>query len=53
MDRTPEFNVIATDRQYLKAFFKQHHPDLVVLAACGPSGWSSDLCQELVLRTLV
>ncbi|MEZ6093185.1 MAG: hypothetical protein R3C03_02955 [Pirellulaceae bacterium] len=52
-DRTPEFNAVATDRHYLKAFFKQHHPDLVVMEACGPSGWISDLCQELGLRTLV
>jgi len=33
--------------------FKNHEIDLVVMEACGPSGWISDLCQELGLKTFV
>ena len=33
--------------------FRNNKIDLVVMEACGPSGWISDLCQELGLNTLV
>lgn len=44
---------VATTRQYLTAVLKNNVIDLVVMEACGPSGWISDLCQELGLETLV
>ena len=36
-----------TDRSYFHSVFKSQQPDLIVVEACGPSGWVSDLCQEL------
>ena len=47
------FQAIATTRPYLTAVFTHHKIDLVVMEACGPSGWISDLCQECGLKTLV
>ena len=47
------FQAAATTRGYLKAVFKNHKIDLVVMEACGPSGWINDLCLELGLKTLV
>ena len=47
------FQAAATTRGYLKAVFKNHKIDLVVMEACGPSGWINDLCQELGLKTLI
>ena len=47
------FQTIATTRPYLTAVFTHHKIDLVVMEACGPSGWISDLCQECGLKTLV
>jgi len=47
------FQTVATTRDYLTAVFKNHEIDLVVMEACGPSGWICDLCQELGLKTLV
>ena len=43
----------ATTRAYLTTVLKTHQVDLVVMEACGPSGWVSDLCQEHGLKTLV
>jgi transposase len=43
----------ATDREYLTTVFKHHKIDLVVMEACGPSGWIHDLAQSLDLKTLV
>lgn len=42
-----------TDRQYFKSVLTSRKPDLVVVEACGPSGWVSDLCGELGLRITV
>ena len=42
----------ATTRSYLTTVFRNHQIDLVVMEACGPSGWICDLCQELGLETL-
>ena len=39
-----------TERNYFKSVLKSKQPDLVVVEACGPSGWVSDLCQELNLK---
>jgi transposase len=43
----------ATTRSYLTTVFRNNKIDLVVMEACGPSGWICDLCQELGLETLV
>ena len=43
----------ATDRDYLATVFKKHSVDLVVMEACGPSGWINDLAVGLGLKTLV
>jgi transposase len=42
-----------TDRAYLTTVFKKHKIDLVVMEACGPSGWINDLARSLKLETLV
>lgn len=47
------FQTVATKREYLTTVFNNHEIDLVVMEACGPSGWISDLCQELGLKTFV
>jgi transposase len=46
------FQAAATTRRYLTAILKNHKIDLVVMEACGPSGWICDLCQEHNLKTL-
>ena len=51
--RKHEFLNAATDRNYLETVFKKHKIDLVVMEACGPSGWINDLAQSLGLKTLV
>jgi transposase len=43
----------ATTRQYLRTVLEKNPADLVVMEACGPSGWICDLCRELGLETLV
>jgi transposase len=47
------FQVVPTDRDYLRSYLSAQAVDLVVFEACGPSGWLHDLCQELGFRTLV
>jgi transposase len=42
-----------TDRGYFRSVFASQRPDLVVVEACGPSGWVSDLCEELKIPILV
>ena len=42
-----------TERNYFHSVLKSRQPDLVVVEACGPSGWVSDLCAELNLPILV
>lgn len=51
--RKYEFLTAATDRSYLATVFKTNKVDLVVMEACGPSGWIHDLAVGLGLRTLV
>ena len=48
-----EFQKAATTRRYLTAVFQMREVDLIVMEACGPSGWIHDLCHELGLKTLV
>ena len=47
------FQTVTTKRDNLTTVFKNHEIDLVVMEACGPSGWISDLCQELGFKTFV
>ena len=47
-----EFQKAATTRRYLTTVFKMREVGLVVMEACGPSGWIHDLCQELGLKNL-
>ena len=48
-----EFWNAETTRPYLTKLLQWRKVDLVVMEACGPSGWINDLCQELGLPTLV
>ncbi|MEM9940404.1 MAG: hypothetical protein AAF939_02365 [Planctomycetota bacterium] len=43
----------ATDRGYFESVLKSHQPDSVVVEACGPIGWVSDLCGKLNLKIIV
>ncbi len=51
--RKHSFLNATTDRNYLLTIFKKHKIDLVVMEACGPSGWINDLAMGLGLKTLV
>jgi len=51
--RKHSFLNAATDRNYLATLFKKHKCDLVVMEACGPSGWINDLAISLGHKTLV
>ncbi|MFN6162954.1 MAG: IS110 family transposase [Planctomycetota bacterium] len=51
--RKHSFHTAATERSYLSIFFKKHKVDLVVMEACGPSGWINDLAMSHGLKTLV
>lgn len=51
--RKHSFLNATTDRNYLSTIFKKHKIDLVVMEACGPSGWINDLAVGLGLKTLV
>ena len=47
------FQTVSTDRGYFKTMLKTSRPDLVVVEACGPSGWVGDLCEELKIQLIV
>jgi transposase len=51
--RNHQFLTAATNRDYLTTVLKNHRIDLVVMEACGPSGWINDLAVSLGLKTLV
>lgn len=51
--RKHRFLNAATERHYLTTVLKSPKIDLVVMEACGPSGWVSDLAQSLGHKTLV
>lgn len=51
--RRHEFLNATTDRNHLQAVFKSRKVDLVVMEACGPSGWINDLAVSMGLKTLV
>ena len=51
--RKPNFITTPTKREHIDSIFKDAKVDLVVMEACGPSGWINDLAQEHALETLV
>jgi transposase len=51
--QSAEFLQAATSRSYFLSVLKNRRIDLVVMEACGPSGWVKDLCDELEIPTLV
>ena len=51
--RKHEFINAATERNYLTTLLKKTKCDLVVMEACGPSGWINDLAISLGQKTLV
>ena len=40
-------------RSYLETVLKNHKIDLLVMEACGPSGWVHDLAESLKIKTIV
>jgi len=51
--RKHTFQNAATERSYLETILKKHKLDLVVMEACGPSGWINDLAMSHGFKTLV
>jgi transposase len=51
--RKPQFFTAPTRREHLATVFKNNKADLVVMEACGPSGWINDLAKSLGCSTLV
>jgi transposase len=51
--RKPRFVTAATKPDSLSAVFNSEKIDLVVMEACGPSGWINDLAISLGLKTFV
>ena len=51
--RKAKFLTSPTRRELLDAVFADCGADLVVMEACGPSGWINDLAQKRGLKTLV
>jgi transposase len=51
--REYSFLLAATDRDYLSKVLQSDEIDLLVMEACGPSGWINDLAISLGLKTLV
>ena len=51
--RKHEFINATTERNYLTTLLKKTKCDLVVMEACGPSGWINDLATSLGHKTLV
>jgi transposase len=49
----PAFTNSPTTRPAIHRVLSSQPFDLVVMEACGPSGWISDVCHELELKTLV
>ena len=47
------FETLATERGFFRTLLNSYSPDLVVVEACGPSGWVSDLCGEMGIPVLV
>jgi len=47
------FAKASTEKSYFRTLLTQHPVDLVVVEACGPSGWVNDLCLELKIPIIV
>jgi len=52
-NRRAKFLTTPTTREHLNVIFEDCGADLVVMEACGPSGWINDLAQASGLTTLV
>lgn len=48
-----QFETLGTERGFFQTLFKTYQADLVVVEACGPSGWVSDLCSEMKINIIV
>ena len=51
--RKSKFLTTPTNREHIASIFKSAKADLVVMEACGPSGWINDLAQSFGLETFV
>jgi transposase len=51
--RTQRFITIDTKRYQMENLLDKEPVDLVVMEACGPSGWISDVCHEKKLKTII
>ncbi len=51
--RKTKFVTTPTTREHFAVIFKDSKADLVVMEACGPSGWINDLAQDQGHETLV
>ena len=51
--RKYRFVTIETRRSHIENLFTLEKVDLVVMEACGPSGWINDICHHKKLKTIV
>ena len=49
----PVFSTIVTSPQQFETFLLKHKPTLLVIEACGLSGWVVDLARKLEIEVLV
>ena len=47
------FETIGTKRSHVDHLLDSHRADLIVMEACGPSGWISDACRARGIKTIV
>ena len=47
------FATATTEKSYFRSLLSNHPVDLVVVEACGPSGWVNDVCLELKIPIIV
>lgn len=52
-NRCHRFETIATKRSHVDHLLDTQPPDLIVMEACGPSGWISDVCKQRGIETIV
>ncbi|QDT08230.1 transposase [Stieleria marina] len=53
VNRKYSFETIATKRSHVEHVLQTHRADLIVMEACGPSGWISDVCRAQGIKTIV
>ena len=51
--RKSRFATIATEREQLARLFRKCKADLIVMEACGPSGWINDLARSFVMGMIL